>query len=541
MLVDEYRTTLTGLTPDEARALFMMSIPGPLAQLGVGQELKTAMLKLSAALPEARRGDELRARQRILLDSSWWFQADEAMPCLQTILQGIWNDRMLDMTYTSNFNAQVVQLAAPYGLVAKANIWHLVCHTGGSLRVLRVSQVVNAVLLEHSFIRPADFNLAVFWEKWCAEYELQPPFVARVRVSPELLKNLKFALEERFQQFPTGDLAPDRDGWVILDLPFASFFSARTRLLGLGRAVEVLEPEPLRKSIIDFANQVNSVLRADGMSPFAILLVTLSAFSHAFWNYLSKRQNPRAAFFLMASIASAGVLTPTLIFLRAGLAVIPPVVWGLIAATGAVQSLYYIFLAAAYRNGDLSHTYPLTRSLPVVIIAMLSVALGRGNQIHPLAYVGFAAVSLGCLILPLPRLRDLSLRHYRSKWVLYAVLAALCITAYTLLDDQSLKNTEDTSGDTSFQPRLGTAFWRIGVHQYFILLCHLPARVGTRTHVHTAYRRQGVEDCGGHGRYDHGNLRARALGDGLCRQCQLCICIPAAFHTDRSCPWLAAA
>ena len=78
--MEEYRTTLTGLTPDEARALFMLSIPAPLAQLGVDRELKAAMLKLSAALPDSRRSDETRARQRIHLDSSWWFQAEEAVP-----------------------------------------------------------------------------------------------------------------------------------------------------------------------------------------------------------------------------------------------------------------------------------------------------------------------------------------------------------------------------------------------------------------------------------------------------------------------------
>ena len=43
---------------------------------------------------------------------------------------------------------------------------------------------------------------------------------------------------------------------MTLDLPFESFFAARTRLLGLGRAVEVLEPETLRKSLVDFAEQV---------------------------------------------------------------------------------------------------------------------------------------------------------------------------------------------------------------------------------------------------------------------------------------------
>ncbi len=50
--------------------------------------------------------------------------------------------------------------------------------------------------------------------------------------------------------------APDQDGWVTLDLPFESFVAARTRLLGLGRTVEVLEPESLRRSLIDFAEQI---------------------------------------------------------------------------------------------------------------------------------------------------------------------------------------------------------------------------------------------------------------------------------------------
>ena len=45
-------------------------------------------------------------------------------------------------------------------------------------------------------------------------------------------------------------------GWVTLELPFESFVAARSRLLGLGRAVEVLEPETLRRSLIDFAEQI---------------------------------------------------------------------------------------------------------------------------------------------------------------------------------------------------------------------------------------------------------------------------------------------
>lgn len=175
------------------------------------------------------------------------------------------------------------------------------------------------------------------------------------------------------------------------------------------------------------------------MSLVAILLLTLSAFVHAFWNLISKRRNPPAAFFLMATIAPAVLLLPLLFFFRAGLDVIPAVVWGLLAATGTVQAIYYIFLAAAYRNGDLSLAYPLARSLPVIFVTLASAAFGRSAQIALLAYPGFALVTLGCLLLPQPDFAHLHPQHYRQRWVLFAVLAAVGVAAYTLLDDQALR------------------------------------------------------------------------------------------------------
>ena len=256
-LVESYRTTLTGLTPDEARALFMMSIPAPLLQLGVGQELKAALLKLSAALPDSRRQEESLARQRIHLDSSWWFQPDETTPCLETIQQAVWQDHYLGMKYRSNFGAEVEQEVAPYGLVAKANIWYLVYGWEERIRVVRVSRVSEVVILPGAFRRPVDFDLAAFWKKWCAAIEKdRPSFPVRARLSPALLPNLKYIIGEHTGSILKGSPAPDADGWMTVTLPFESFESARARLLGLGRAVEVLEPAALRKSLIDFAEQI---------------------------------------------------------------------------------------------------------------------------------------------------------------------------------------------------------------------------------------------------------------------------------------------
>jgi hypothetical protein len=98
--------------------------------------------------------------------------------------------------------------------------------------------------------------LTRFWEKWCQEYESRPRFITRVRVSPEALPHLHHYMEE--PAFRSLDLSspPDPDGWVTLDLPFENLITARTRLLGLGRAVEVLEPMALRRSLVDFAEQI---------------------------------------------------------------------------------------------------------------------------------------------------------------------------------------------------------------------------------------------------------------------------------------------
>ena len=106
------------------------------------------------------------------------------------------------------------------------------------------------------FTRPPGFQLEAFWEKWCREYESQPPFCARVRVAPEALPMLAEYVGDRARGQLARSYIPDADGWVTLDLPFESLVAARSRLLGLGRAVEVLEPESLRKSLVDFAGQI---------------------------------------------------------------------------------------------------------------------------------------------------------------------------------------------------------------------------------------------------------------------------------------------
>ncbi len=84
-LVDGYRTRLTGMTADEAEALFLSGLPGPAAQLGLGTVVAAAQLKVMAALPPELRSRASRLVQRFHLDAAGWFQASEPVPHLSTL------------------------------------------------------------------------------------------------------------------------------------------------------------------------------------------------------------------------------------------------------------------------------------------------------------------------------------------------------------------------------------------------------------------------------------------------------------------------
>ncbi len=262
-LVESYTTDLTGLNAEEVRALAMLNIPEPLVKLGVGRELKAAMLKLSAALPSASRENETRARQRIHLDASWWFEPEEPVPHLHTIQQALFQEHRLHLTWRE-FRTSVEQTLNPYGLVAKSNTWYLVAGQKDSLRVLRVSKIIEAQMLQGTFEYPQDFNLPAFWKHWCEDFKKNRPiFSVTARVSPELIEHLPRIFGEHTGEIIAHAGPPDETGHVILTLPFESFEVARARLLGLGRAVEVLEPLSLRMSVIDFARQIIALYPLD--------------------------------------------------------------------------------------------------------------------------------------------------------------------------------------------------------------------------------------------------------------------------------------
>lgn len=256
-LVDSYRTNLTGMTEDELRALFMLSVPAPLERLGISQELRSALQKLSAALPSERRANEQLVQQRFLIDWSA-FQMDEPVPHLNTLQQGVWNDRRVQITYRLLVGVTVENAPVdPYALVAKAGAWFLVGAHDGHPEVYRVANLIDVHLTGERFARPAGFDLSRFWNAWCARYEQEREiYPVRVRIAPQVHPYLSLFFGSAARELLAQAGPPDPLGWRTLTVRFESLEAARGRLLALGRAVEVLDPPALRYSLVDFAQQI---------------------------------------------------------------------------------------------------------------------------------------------------------------------------------------------------------------------------------------------------------------------------------------------
>jgi predicted DNA-binding transcriptional regulator YafY len=245
-LVDGYRTRLTGLSADEAKALSLSGLPGPAAELGLGSVLAAAQLKVRAALPPALAEQVGQVQSRFHLDAATWYGAVEPVPFLSAVADAVWRGRALRARYRRwKEPTDVDRRLEPYGVVLKAGRWYLVAGPG-SPRTYRVDQILDLTELEDEFVIPAGFDLAAYWQRYKAEFlDRLYQAEATVRLSPAALGSLSGPEAEAVAR--TGQVEPD--GWTRAVLPVESSEFALRQFLALGPEVEVLGPDALRSRL----------------------------------------------------------------------------------------------------------------------------------------------------------------------------------------------------------------------------------------------------------------------------------------------------
>jgi|LSQX01.2.fsa_nt_gb drug/metabolite transporter (DMT)-like permease len=187
------------------------------------------------------------------------------------------------------------------------------------------------------------------------------------------------------------------------------------------------------------------------MSIVAIILILISAFTHAGWNFLTKNSKPSGAFFFFSIGFAMVCISPVILLFYKKLTYIPLSVWGMLLSTGFFMAFYYFALAGAYRKGDISLAYPIARAFPILLITFISFLFGKGDNIWFWSLVGMFMVVVGMFILPIKKLNEFSFKHYFRLCCIFAFLAALGTVGYTIIDDRALSIIR-TLPNTPFNP-----------------------------------------------------------------------------------------
>jgi predicted DNA-binding transcriptional regulator YafY len=235
------RTDLSGLTANEAQALFLLA--GPAAALA--PEAKSALRKLVRALPDTFRADAQAAADAVVIDPARWGDHTKDRPAVVDLLRSaVIQRRKVRLTYSSRAR-QTERLLDPWGLVAKDDIWYLIAGTDKGQRTFRVDRIVDASLTDEPFERPADFDLQTTWDQVVDKMEeRRSGGNATVLVDPE---HLHVLVGQFGRQCQVEEPAPDGRARVTVTAPMPNMI-AQT-LAGWGAMIEVTDSPPVQAEL----------------------------------------------------------------------------------------------------------------------------------------------------------------------------------------------------------------------------------------------------------------------------------------------------
>jgi drug/metabolite transporter (DMT)-like permease len=160
----------------------------------------------------------------------------------------------------------------------------------------------------------------------------------------------------------------------------------------------------------------------------ALVLALVAACLHAGWNVLLAGARDSEAATAVALVVAAVAFAPVAALTWD----VEAKAWPYIAASAALELLYFGLLAGAYRRSELALVYPLARgAAPVLVLIGSAAVLGRGPGIAEA--IGVVVIAAGVLLV-----RGVG-GHADTRGTLLALAVGASIAAYTLVDKEGLQ------------------------------------------------------------------------------------------------------
>lgn len=173
----------------------------------------------------------------------------------------------------------------------------------------------------------------------------------------------------------------------------------------------------------------------------AYTLVLLSALTHAYWNFVLKRAGGTQAFIGLSKVAEIVLFIIPFVYFVSQEQIAILNYWLFYVVGALLVVLNYYFLGQAYKRGDLSLVYPISRAGALLFLPVLAY-LFIGERID---FVGVVAILLIFVGLFAVQLKSFSWKEialvvtgFKNPATGLALLAALTVACYTLWDKHSI-------------------------------------------------------------------------------------------------------
>lgn len=172
------------------------------------------------------------------------------------------------------------------------------------------------------------------------------------------------------------------------------------------------------------------------MQPFALGIVVVSTFTHAYWNFLLKRAGGTSSFIALSKVAEVGCFAPIFTWLLLTRREPIPAAIPFMAVGALLVLLNYGALARAYAIGDLSFVYPISRAGILLFLPAFGFLAFR-ERLTIVGWISLTCIVAGIVVLQLPSRGSTS--RVNGAAAAYSLAAALFAAVYTVWDKHAIQ------------------------------------------------------------------------------------------------------
>lgn len=178
------------------------------------------------------------------------------------------------------------------------------------------------------------------------------------------------------------------------------------------------------------------------MESSAIILISVSALGHAYWNYVFKKtvdkSEHKLLVYWLCTLISCILFLPVFIFYL----VKNPIHYNALiypATFGFFLALYMLFLTKSYFYHDLSLAYPLSKMIPLFTLLLGLFVLNE--YVSTTAFIGIFCMIFGAYSVHLKNFKNFlkPIISLKSKGSIFALLTAVVSAFYGLVSKISLE------------------------------------------------------------------------------------------------------